>query len=93
MYHVYVLRSVPSGRLYKGQAQDVARAVEMHNQGQFAATSHGAPWELVHQEHFASRVEANRRERYLKTIEGSHALKQQLGLEEAVSGAARPEPG
>lgn len=82
MYHVYVLKSQTSGRLYKGQAQDVSRAVELHNLGQFTATQHGVPWELIHEEQYASRVDANKRERYLKTIEGSHALKRQLGLED-----------
>lgn len=83
MYHVYILRSTKSGRLFKGQTQNVPRAVELHNQGHYPATQHGVPWELIHEERYASRIQANKRERYLKTIDGSHEIKQQLGLEDA----------
>jgi putative endonuclease len=74
MYYVYVLRSEASRRLYKGVTDDVTRRLHEHNDGLSASTKHWRPWRLVHVEEFATRAEALRRERFLKTGRGREEL-------------------
>ena len=70
MFTTYVLRSTTTRRLYTGSTSDLARRLQQHNADVSASTKHRGPWELVHQETFASLAEAVRRERYLKTGKG-----------------------
>ncbi len=65
MYYVYVLRNT-SGQLYIGFTSDLNRRVRQHQEGEGGWTRSRGPWELVHYEPFADRVEAMRRERKLK---------------------------
>jgi putative endonuclease len=74
-FHVYVLRSEATGRLYVGSTSDIDARLGRHNRGESKATKHGVPWALVHQEEFASRSEAVRREMYYKTGKGREELK------------------
>lgn len=82
MYYIYVIQSQVTGKLFKGQTQNIKRSVEMHNAGEVYSTASGRPWTLIHEEAYASRMEATIREREIKSIEGSKALKQMLGVTE-----------
>jgi putative endonuclease len=75
VFHVYVLRSAVTGRLYTGSTADVHDRLRRHNSGESKATRHGIPWTLVHTETFATRAEAVRRECYYKTGRGREELK------------------
>jgi len=75
MFYVYVLRSQLTGRLYTGSTADLEDRLRRHNEGRSPATRHGVPWALVHSESFATRSQAVRRERYLKTGRGRDELK------------------
>ncbi len=77
-FTAYVLRSLRSGELYKGSTADIDQRYRQHQGGQVRSTQHGCPWELVHREEFATRVEAVRRERYLKTGKGREELRRLL---------------
>ena len=70
-YWVYVLRSVADGRCYVGQTRNLADRVRRHNEGLVRSTRERRPLELVHFEVFATRGEAVRRERELKSPEFS----------------------
>lgn len=50
------------------------------------ATRHGIPWRLVYNEEFQTRLEALRRERFLKSGKGREFLNKQLrtGTQERV---------
>ena len=78
MYFVYVLRSVTTGHHYIGFATDVVQRLGQHNSGITKSTKNRGPWELVHQEEFATRSAAMRRERYLKSGQGREELKRLL---------------
>jgi putative endonuclease len=75
---VYVLRSLATSRLYPGCASDPVQRLGQHNAGVTKSTRNRGPWELVHQEEFASRVEAMARERFLKSGQGREWLKRIL---------------
>ena len=88
MFSVYVLRSLVTGRLYTGYTSDLSHRLAQHNHGITKSTQHDGPWELVHTEHFATRSEAMRRERYLKTGKGREEIKSLLILVEDTSPSA-----
>ena len=77
-YHVYVLRSEVTGRLYIGSAAGVCDRLKRHNRGESKATQHGVPWLLVHEEPFATRSEAVRREMHYKAGKGREELRSRL---------------
>jgi putative endonuclease len=80
MFHVYVLRSESTGRLYVGHTSDLTQRVGQHNHGITKSTKNRGPWNLIHHEHFSTKAEAMRRERFLKTGQGREELKQLLSI-------------
>src|SRR4029079_628983 len=56
--------------------QNLDDRLRRHNTGQSKATRHGAPWILLYREHFSTREEAARKERYYKTGRGREELDQ-----------------
>ena len=78
MFFVYVLRSETTNRHYVGFTTDLTQRVGQHNSGLTKSTKGRGTWILDHQEQFATRAEAMRRERWLKTGKGREELKQIL---------------
>ena len=69
---MYILRSEVSGRLYVGQTDDLDRRLLEHQDGRGGKyTSRRGPWVLVHKEEHVDRSSAVRRERFLKSVQGS----------------------
>jgi len=77
MYHVYVIRS-SDGKIYTGHTSDMFRRLCEHNTGQCKTTSAGAGWKLIYHEHYKTRGEAMRRERWLKTGAGRSFLQEYM---------------
>ena len=73
MFIVYVLRSLKDLKFYVGMTQDLLSRLRKHDGGGVPSTRHRRPLELVYQESCATRVEARRREKYLKSGPG-HAF-------------------
>ena len=63
MAFVYILQSEATQRFYVGSTGDLSRRLQEHARGHSLATRGRGPWKLVHQEPFASLLEARRRER------------------------------
>jgi putative endonuclease len=80
---VYVLRSQSNGRRYVGQTEDLTRRLAEHNDPEHNprkfTTRIPGPWELIHHESYATRAEAMRRERWLKSGVGRAWLDQLNG--------------
>src|SRR5438874_13749335 len=74
MCHVYVLRSMKTGRYYVGSCQDLDDRIRRHNAGHSKATRHGIPWFLVKKESSSTRTKAVRRKRNFKTGRGGDKL-------------------
>ena len=75
MHHVYVLRSLKNGRRYVGSTgQDVRARLRQHNRGQNRWAAQNGPFELMRVEEYATKAEALRRERFLKTGVGRREL-------------------
>ena len=84
MFTVYVIRSKSTGRLYKGQAENVQQRLWQHETGMARYTRGRGPWELVLREDYQTRAEAMSREKWLKIGKGREWLKA------ALSGRAGP---
>ena len=78
IYYVYVLRSSLDGELYIGMTDDLDRRVGEHNRGKSRSTRNRRPLTLVYHEEFSSRVEAAKRERFLKSGAGHAFLRSVL---------------
>lgn len=64
--------------MYIGRTSDLKRRIEEHNQGLNISTKYGIPWHLVYFEACLDESDSIRRERYLKTTQGSRLLKRRL---------------
>ena len=78
MFYTYVLRSLKNNRLYIGSTNNLAKRLEEHNFGKSTYTKLTRPFILLYQEEYLSRVEAVRRELFLKSGKGREWLKNKL---------------
>ncbi len=78
MYYVYILFSKKYKQLYTGYTPDLKKRIEKHNKGFVKATKHRRPLKLVYYESYSERLDAKRREVYLKGGKGKSELKIQL---------------
>ena len=67
-YFVYILQSVHDGSFYIGQCRDLDCRINQHNDDLSKYTSSKRPWRLVYFEMYASRSEAMRREKHIKSM-------------------------
>jgi|AACY02.16.fsa_nt_gi Predicted endonuclease containing a URI domain len=66
MYYVYLLKSEKNGRMYTGYTSDLKQRMTDHNSGKSSYTRSNRPYRLVYYEAFASKSDAQKRERNLK---------------------------
>ena len=78
MFHVYVIRSQTTKRLYTGYTTDLTQRVGQHNHAITRSTKNRGPWILVYSESYTTRAEAMRRERFLKSGRGREEVKHLL---------------
>jgi len=80
-YWVYVLLNLQA-EMYIGHTNNLARRLAQHNDLEYRGTlhtkRHPGPWRLVHQERLATRQEAMRRERELKSSRGREWIRMHL---------------
>ncbi len=77
-YYVYLIESVKKGELYIGCTSNINKRIKEHNNGLNLSTKNNIPWQLIHFEGYRDQDDAYRRERYLKTSQGSRLLKRML---------------
>ncbi|MCR4278302.1 MAG: GIY-YIG nuclease family protein [bacterium] len=75
MYSVYVLISFRDHRLYIGQTNDLHRRFAEHCRGDVLSTMSRRPLKILFVESFLTRLEAVRREKWLKSGAGRMELK------------------
>lgn len=78
MYFVYVLRSLTNQQLYVGFTEDLKERLATHNRGEVISTKAQRPWEMIFYECYTNKMDALRREQYLKTTAGKRGLKMML---------------
>jgi putative endonuclease len=77
-YYVYILQSIKNQSLYIGYTANLKMRLKKHNRGLNFSTKSYVPWQLIHYEAYLNEKDAKRRERYLKTSQGSRLLKRML---------------
>ncbi|TRZ72753.1 MAG: GIY-YIG nuclease family protein [Bacteroidetes bacterium] len=65
-YYVYILQSLLDSSYYIGFSTAVDRRLEEHNQGKSRYTKGKTPWKVVYTEGYESKMEALKREKFLK---------------------------
>jgi len=75
---VYVIQSLKDGRLYVGMSENVELRVTQHNKGMTISTRFYKPWKLLFVEEYATRLEARKREKFLKAGSGKEYIKNWL---------------
>ena len=79
MYHVYVLYSRKFEKIYVGFTSDVEQRLLSHNAlSKKGWTINFRPWILIHTEEFASKSEAMKREKQLKSAKGREWIWQKI---------------
>ena len=75
MYFVYILNSLSHKKSYVGITDNLERRLNEHNSGKHNYTKRYLPWELIYKEDYEFRIEARKREKYLKSASGRKFLK------------------
>jgi len=77
---VYVICSEIDESHYVGMSKNPDRRLEDHNSDKVSSTKSKIPWKIIHLEAFENRVEARKREKYLKSAAGRRFRKQLMGM-------------
>ena len=78
MYYVYILYFEKDKKLYTGYSPDLKKRINKHNKGYVKATKNRRPLKLIYYEGYSERLDAKRREIFLKGGKGKLELKTQL---------------
>ncbi len=74
MFSVYAIKSKKKRYIYVGLTNNLERRLKQHNNGRSRTTSPYKPFELIYSEVFGTRIEARKREKYLKSGQGKDFL-------------------
>jgi putative endonuclease len=74
-YIVYVLKSIKTNKKYVGYTSDIKRRLSEHNRSNTFFDRINKPFEIIYTETFYSKVDATKREKYLKSGIGRKELK------------------
>ena len=75
MIYVYAIKSLTRNYIYVGMTNNVDRRLLEHNNGENKSPKAYRPFQIILKETFPSRVEARKREIYLKSGIGKEYLK------------------
>ena len=75
MYYVYAIRSCGRNYIYVGLTNNVDRRFIEHNNGENRSTKAYKPFVLIYKEKFDTRIEARKKEKYLKSGIGKEFLR------------------
>lgn len=80
MFYTYVLQSLRDGSLYIGFTSDLKKRFESHNLGRNKATKPRIPYKIIFYEAMLNKIDAKKREIYLKSGWGIRSIKKILDL-------------
>ncbi len=75
MIYVYAIKSLSRNYIYVGLTNNLGRRIQQHNQGENRSTKAYTPFVLIYSEKFETRIEARKKEKYLKSGIGKEFLK------------------
>ena len=77
-YYVYILFCKKHVKSYVGLTENVQKRLNEHNSKQSGYTSKYGPWEVIQVEEFETRIEARKREKYLKSAVGRRWMRRNI---------------
>jgi len=79
MFHyVYLLQSKIDDSFYIGYTKNLKKRLLEHNSGKNFSTKNSKPYKLIFFEGYLNEQDAKRREKYLKTSQGSRLIKRMI---------------
>ena len=78
IYYVYVLQSEKDKNLYVGMTADIERRRSEHFRGKVISTKNRLPLRMLFYEVYFTKIEAMRREKYLKSSDGRKDIKKRI---------------
>ena len=79
---VYILQSEATGKLYIGQTSNLEIRIKRHNADEPGSNrythKHIGSWRLVYSEQLSTRIEAMKKERFLKTGQGREWIRENI---------------
>jgi len=75
MYTIYAIESVKKNYIYVGLTNNLERRFFEHNSGYNKTTKPFSPFRIIYFEEVSGRIEARKREKYLKSGIGKEFLK------------------
>jgi putative endonuclease len=76
-FFTYILFSPKFNKHYYGHSSNLSKRFNDHNNGLSIYTKKYIPWVLIYSEEFTTRSEAMKREKFFKSLNGFHWLKEQ----------------
>ena len=77
-YYIYIIKSKVKDFIYVGITTDLRKRLAEHNNKKEKSTKFYTPFELIFYEAYRSKIDAARREQYLKTTKGKTTLRTML---------------
>ncbi|HAS80755.1 MAG: Excinuclease ABC C subunit domain protein [Candidatus Nomurabacteria bacterium GW2011_GWE1_32_28] len=75
MFNIYVLRSLKNGKRYVGfTSKSTKERLMEHNSGKNSFTRQNKPFMLIYSEEYKTKIEAMKREKFLKSGQGRKFL-------------------
>lgn len=78
MFYAYLLESKLNNSWYIGYSADLKKRFLSHNKGENQATRDKKPWRLIYYEAYIDKIDAKKREKFLKSGSGRKFLKKHL---------------
>ena len=75
IYFTYALKSLEKNFIYIGITDNPEKRLSQHNKGQVKSTKFYKSFKMIFKQRFSSRIEARKREKYLKSGCGKEYLK------------------
>jgi len=82
MFYTYILQSEKSGRYYVGHTSDIEARLDRHNSGKVTATKNKGPWLVKYFETYETKLEANSRELYIKSMKSRVFIERLINLKQ-----------
>lgn len=78
MFYIYILKSKVDNKLYTGFSSNLKERIKEHHSGGVQSTKNRRPLELIYYEAYKEKLQALKREKFLKTTKGKQQLRKQL---------------
>ncbi|MFZ2975533.1 MAG: GIY-YIG nuclease family protein [Candidatus Moraniibacteriota bacterium] len=77
-WYIYVLLSLKDNKWYTGYTGNLKNRIAKHNSGEVFSTKNRKPFKLIYSEACLNKLDAQARERYLKSGMGKRYLRNRL---------------